>query len=155
MNSPRNALVALVWVLLLAGGADLSAAPLGLPGGGWSGDNPFSSSDSLRLREGQTEVGDRYFLGRIIDISGVQDGDLWSMAQTGVIRGEVRGDLAYFGQSLEITDGAIVHDTLRFFGDTLTIKGTVDGDVVAGRRIALTKVRVPRRASRTVSWTAA
>ena len=131
MNSPRNALVAPVWVLLLAGVADLSAAPIGSPGGGWSDDNPFFSSDSLRLREGQTAVGDRYFLGRIIDISGVQDGDLLGMAQTGVIRGEVRGDLAYCGQSLEITDGAIVHDTLRFFGDTLTIKGTVDGDVVA------------------------
>ncbi|HKQ62183.1 MAG TPA: hypothetical protein VJS92_12910 [Candidatus Polarisedimenticolaceae bacterium] len=90
---------------------------------------PFCKNPSITIGDGETHVGDLYFVSRNATVSGTQQGDLIGLGQAVIVNGEVTGDLVFLGQSVDIRGR--VGDSVRVWGNTVTVSGTVSGDLLA------------------------
>lgn len=98
---------------------------------------------------GETEHGDRYFIGKAAQIIGILEGDFHAIAESIKVTGSVTEDLNALAQDIdmngEVEDdarvlGRDVQVTGRIGGDLLALGGQVDvlpGAVIGGRTVAL------------------
>lgn len=102
---------------------------VGLTGSGVAWGFELRASDTCRVASGETHTGDLYCTARIVDISGIQDGDLMGWGERIRVTGEVNGDV--LGGARVITIDGVVRDTVRVGAAEVLVNGTIEGDLLA------------------------
>lgn len=90
--------------------------------------NIYAASNSLRVSD--RVIGDITYAGRSMWVEGEVDGDLRIAAEKLSVNDLVYGDVVFFGAEAEIgADGEVGGDLVIAIGRSVTIRGTIDGDV--------------------------
>jgi len=91
----------------------------------------MTSTKFYELKTGESHTGDLYFMSESVRIEGTQEGDLNVFGREVEVGpgGKVTGDLNAWVQNA-VLDGSM-GDTVRIFCADLTVKGKVNGDLIA------------------------
>ena len=113
----RNVVAAMIASLATAAAPPHGAAGLG-------------SSGAYVLEEGKRHKGALYLCAHRITIAGEQGGDLYAMAGKVEVPGTITGDLMLMAGEVDI--GGSIGDTVRVAAKSLTLTGTIKGDLLFG-----------------------
>lgn len=81
------------------------------------------------IPQGETTIGDRYFVGKAAQVSGLLEGDLLSVGKSTNVMGTITGDLTACSQYVDMVGE--IGDDARILGQMLQVSGKVGGDLIA------------------------
>lgn len=86
--------------------------------------------------DSETITKDRLYTCQVLDLKADSEANLAILSQAATIRGEVNGDVDFFGQMLVIEKGAVIHGDLNLgFAQSVEVKGMVEGKLSGGYQI--------------------
>ena len=95
------------------------------------------SGETVTIASGEVIDDDLYIAGNSIIIDGIVDGDLWAVGGTITVNGRVSGSIVAVGETVDI-NGDAAH-TVRVGGSNLNIRGNINGDLLAGCTVVMSR----------------